>query len=62
MIRAYGVLADILDDAVKARRLRANPARDVENLQRKTAKRRVCLTPDDVAGWPMNPVIIACWC
>ena len=48
VIRAYGVLAGILDDAVKARRLRANPARGVDNLPRKTAKRRVYLTPDDV--------------
>ena len=48
VIRAYGVLAGILDDAVKARRLRANPARGVENLPRKTAKRRVYLTADDV--------------
>lgn len=48
VIRAYGVLAGILDDAVKARRLRANPARGVENLPRKTAKRRVYLTAEDV--------------
>jgi integrase len=48
VIRAYGVLAGILDDAVKARRLRANPARGAENLPSKTAKRRVYLTPDDV--------------
>ena len=48
VIRAYGVLAGILDDAVKARRLRANPARGVENLPGKTAKRRVYLTADDV--------------
>jgi integrase len=48
VIRAHGVLAGILDDAVKARRLRANPARGVENLPSKTAKRRVYLTPDDV--------------
>jgi integrase len=48
VIRSYGVLAGILDDAVKARRLRANPARGVENLPRKTAKRHVYLTPEDV--------------
>lgn len=46
--RSYGVLAGILDDAVKARRLRSNPARGVENLPRKTAKRRVYLSADDV--------------
>ncbi|MBF6358381.1 site-specific integrase [Nocardia higoensis] len=49
VIRAYGVLAGILDDAMKARRLRVNPARGVENLPRKTGKRRVYLTADDVA-------------
>jgi integrase len=48
VIRAFGVLAGILDDAVKARRLRVNPARGVENLPRKTAKRRVYLTADDI--------------
>jgi hypothetical protein len=48
VIRPYGVLAGILDDAVKARRLRANPARGVENLPSKTAKRRVYLSAEDV--------------
>ena len=48
VIRAYGVLAGILDDAVKARRLAANPARGVENLPNKSAKRRVYLTAEDV--------------
>jgi integrase len=49
VVRAYGVLAGVLDDAVKARRLAANPSRGVENLPDKTAKRRVYLTVDDVA-------------
>jgi integrase len=49
VIRAYGVLAGILDDAVKARWLTANPSRGVENLPRKTGKRRVYLNADDVA-------------
>ena len=48
VIRAYGVLAGVLDDAVKARRLAINPARGVENLPRKTSKRRVYLTAQDV--------------
>ena len=48
IIRAYGVLAGILDDAVKARRLAANPARGVENLPKKRAKRHVYLSADDV--------------
>ena len=49
VIRAYGVLAGILDDAVKSRRLAANPSRGVENLPHKTGKRRVYLTVEDVA-------------
>lgn len=49
VIRSYGVLAGILDDAVKSRRLRSNPARGVENLPRKTTKRRVYLSAEDVS-------------
>lgn len=49
IIRAYGVLAGILDTAVKAKRLRSNPARGVENLPKKIGKRHVYLTADDVA-------------
>ncbi|MET8795364.1 site-specific integrase [Nocardia sp. NPDC004568] len=49
VIRAYGVLAGILDTAVKAKRLRSNPARGVENLPRKTNKRHVYLSAEDVA-------------
>ncbi|MDO3647670.1 tyrosine-type recombinase/integrase [Nocardia mangyaensis] len=49
IIRAYGVLAGILDTAVKAKRLRSNPARGVENLPKKVGKRHVYLTRDDVA-------------
>lgn len=48
VIRSYGVLAGILDSAVKSRRLASNPARGVENLPRKIAKRRVYLSADDV--------------
>ena len=43
VLRAYGVLAGILDVAVKDRRLSSNPARDV-NLPRKVGKKRVYLT------------------
>ena len=43
VLRAYGVLSGILTDAVKGKRLAANPARGVENLPRKTGKRRVYL-------------------
>lgn len=49
VIRAYGVLAGILDDAVKSRRLAVNPARGVENLPKKDRKRHVYLSADDVA-------------
>ena len=48
VIRAYGVLAAILDDAVKARRLASNPARGVENLPKRHGKRHVYLSTEDV--------------
>lgn len=48
VIRAYGVLAGILDTAVKDRRLATNPARGV-NLPRKTSKRKIYLTHSQVA-------------
>jgi integrase len=48
VIRAYGVLAGILDDAVTARRLASNPARGVENLPGKPTKRHVYLSAEDV--------------
>jgi integrase len=48
VLRAYGVLSGILSDAVKAKRLSVNPAQGVDNLPRKTAKRRVYLTAADV--------------
>ncbi len=50
VIRAYGVLAGVLDDAVKLRRISKNPARGVENLPRKTAKRHVYLSAEDVSA------------
>jgi integrase len=49
VLRAYGVLSGILADAVKGKRLVANPAKGVENLPRKTARRHVYLSADDVA-------------
>ncbi len=48
VLRAYGVLAGILDSAVKARRLAANPARTPENLPRKKRKPRTYLTHEQV--------------
>ena len=48
VLRAHGVLSGILADAVKSKRLSANPARGVENLPRKTGKRHVYLSADDV--------------
>lgn len=47
--RAHGVLASILDGAVKDRRLSTNPARGV-NLPRKTKKARSYLTHDQVGA------------
>jgi integrase len=48
VLRAHGVLSGILADAVKSKRLSANPARGVENLPRRTGKRHVYLSADDV--------------
>jgi hypothetical protein len=48
VLRAHGVLSGILSDAVKAKRISVNPAKGVENLPRKTARRRVYLSADDV--------------
>jgi integrase len=48
VLRAHGVLAGILADAVKARRLAVNPCRGIDNLPRKTARRHVYLSADDV--------------
>jgi integrase len=49
LLRAYGVLSGILAMAVKSRRPAANPAEGIDNLPRKTARRHVYLTADDVA-------------
>lgn len=49
IIRAYGVLAGVLDSAVKAKRLAKNPARGVENLPRKQQKAHVYLSHSQVA-------------
>lgn len=48
VLRAHGVLTGILGDAVKARRLASNPARGIEGLPRKTARRHIYLSADDV--------------
>lgn len=48
VIRAHGILSGVLADAVKGKRLSANPAKGVENLPRKSDKRRVYLSADDV--------------
>ncbi|MBV7701911.1 site-specific integrase [Nocardia nova] len=49
VIRAYGVLAGVLDSAVKERRIAANPVRGVENLPRKSRKRHIYLQAGDVS-------------
>ena len=48
VLRAVGVLSGVLSDGVKAKRLVSNPAKGVENLPRKTARRHVYLTAGDV--------------
>ena len=47
-LRALGVLSGLLSDAVKAKRLTVNPARGVEDLPRKTARRHVYLDASDI--------------
>jgi integrase len=49
VLRAHGVLSGILAGAVKGKRLAANPAKGIEGLPRKTAKRHVYLSAQDVA-------------
>ena len=46
------MLSGILSDAVKAKRLAVNPAKGVENLPQRTAKRHVYLSADDVRRLP----------
>jgi integrase len=53
VLRAYGVLAAILDVAVKDRRISVNPARGV-NLPRKTSKEHVYLTHPQVVTLAEN--------
>lgn len=48
VLRAHGVLSGILGAAVKAKRIVVNPAKGVENLPRKTARRHIYLSADDV--------------
>jgi integrase len=48
VIRAHGVLAGIMADAVKGKRLVANPCKGIENLPRRTGKRHVYLSAEDV--------------
>jgi integrase len=68
VIRAYGVLAGILDDAVKSRRLVSNPARGVENLPHRSTKRHVYLSPEHVgrlalqAGQHGALVLVSAYC
>jgi integrase len=48
VLRAHGVLSGVLSDAVKGKRLAANPANGIGNLPRKTARRHVYLSAEDV--------------
>ena len=52
--KSYSVLVGILNDAVKGKRLAANPAKGVENLPAMSKKRHVYLTADDVARLAEN--------
>jgi integrase len=60
VIRAFGVLASILDEAVDDRRILTNPARGV-NLPRKTRKQHVYLSHEQVhalAGESKHPTLV----
>ena len=50
VIRAHAVLSGLLDRAVRDRKILANKARDVDNLPRKVAKRKIYLTHAQVAS------------
>jgi hypothetical protein len=50
LYRPIGLFKGILDTAVKAKRLRANPVVGIENPPRKTGKRHVYPTAEDVAA------------
>ncbi|ALU38462.1 integrase [Kocuria flava] len=61
VVRAYGVLAGILDDAVKDRRLSVNPARGVSDLPRKRRKPHVYLSHElvhAVADASKHPALV----
>lgn len=68
VLRAHGVLSGILASAVKGKRLAANPAKGVEGLPRKTARRHVYLSADDVhrlaaeAGQHQALVLVLAYC
>ena len=57
VIRAFGVLAAILDEAVDDRRILTNPARGV-NLPRKPKKQHVYLTHEQVHSLPQKRNIL----
>lgn len=61
VLRSYGVLAGILDIAVKDRRLASNPARGV-NLPRKTGKRHTYLRNEQVRLLANEPATTPLWC
>ncbi|MDI9891940.1 tyrosine-type recombinase/integrase [Microbacterium sp. IEGM 1404] len=48
VLRAHGVLASVLDIAVRDRRVSRNVARGLDNMPRKVSKAHVYLTHDDV--------------
>lgn len=65
VLRAYGVLAGILDAAVKDRRILSNPARGVDTLPRKRRKPHVYLSHEQVhalaehAKYPVLVLVLA---
>ena len=68
MLRSHGVLSGVLNDAVKGQRLAVNPAKGIDNLPRKTSRRHIYLTADDVhrlaheAGEHRTLVLVLAFC
>ncbi|HTX94346.1 MAG TPA: tyrosine-type recombinase/integrase [Mycobacterium sp.] len=68
VLRAHGVLSGILAAAVKGKRLAANPCKGVENLPRKSGRRHVYLSAEDVrhladeAGQHRALVLVLAYC
>jgi hypothetical protein len=63
VLRAYGVLSGIMADAVKGKRLAANPTRGCgETAPQDGPTPRPTWRPTTCIGWPTRPDNIGLWC